>query len=46
MTNYSCSKCGLAVAFINDEFIKACSCDAPVNANISAEAHGTGGLTN
>jgi hypothetical protein len=41
---YSCSGCGLAVIVYEGQTIKACKCDSPVIANMSAEAHGSGGL--
>jgi hypothetical protein len=34
----------MAVVKVEAEFIKACFCEAPIIANMSAEAHGIGGL--
>ena len=44
MTAYVCSKCGLSVVVITDEnlkteMVKACMCDAPVVADMSATAY-------
>jgi len=41
---YSCSGCGLSVIIYQGETIKACKCDAPIVANMSASAHGVGGI--
>lgn len=41
---YHCSKCKLAVIVREGEIIKACKCDAPVVAEMSAEATGYGGV--
>lgn len=42
---YKCSKCGLAVVVIpNEKPIKACSCNAPIIADMTAVASGSGGL--
>ena len=42
---YSCSKCNLAVIVINGHPIRACKCgDVAVVANMSAQAHGVGGV--
>jgi len=41
---YKCSKCELAVIVTGEEMIKACTCDAPVTAEMSATAKGTGGV--
>lgn len=45
MTEYYCSGCGLAVIVIpGQEPIKACICQAPIDAKISAVAFGIGGV--
>lgn len=45
MTQYQCSACGLAVIVLNQEKpIRACSCDAPITANMQAHAYGSGGV--
>jgi hypothetical protein len=45
---YSCDKCKLAVIVITvdekTEVIKACQCDAPITAQISAKVYGVGGV--
>lgn len=47
---YSCKKCGLAVIVFDgsgkilDKPIKACECNAPIVADMSATATGKGGI--
>lgn len=41
---YRCAGCGLAVAVVDGEVIRACKCDAPVTASMEAHAKGSGGL--
>jgi hypothetical protein len=38
---YYCSKCKLAVIVLPEKTIKACKCDAPVTAEMSAQPKGT-----
>lgn len=41
MNTYECSKCKLAVIVLpNEEPIKACKCEAPIVANMSASVPG------
>lgn len=43
---YKCSECDLAVIVIeNEEPIKACTCEAPIIAEMTAEATAKGGLS-
>ena len=45
MSQYKCSKCGIAVIVIpNEEPIKPCKCDAPITAEASATTQGSGGV--
>lgn len=41
---YRCAGCGLSVAVVGDNVIRACNCDAPVTASMQAHAKGSGGL--
>lgn len=42
---YTCKQCGLAVLVRpGHEPLRACDCKAPIVANVTAQAHGTGGL--
>lgn len=43
---YSCSKCNLGVIVIGEKAIRACKCPktTPVIANMTAVAHGVGGV--
>lgn len=44
---YYCKECGLEVAITpSGEKIKACSCNAPIVAEMKAEADGLGGIEN
>lgn len=46
MSKYSCSECKVAVIVLEGEDpIKACFCEAPIVADMSAEAVATGGLS-
>lgn len=41
---YVCSKCGLSVIVTREgDVIRACTCNAPVVANLSSKLAGTGG---
>lgn len=42
---YQCSKCSLAVLVQDGHVIKACKCDAPIAANMTATVKGVGGLS-
>jgi hypothetical protein len=44
MSHYKCSNCQLGVIVLDDEIIKACKCDAPIVAEMSATAKGEGGV--
>lgn len=50
MITYTCTKCGLqvvvddAVSPENLAAIKACGCEAPITAEMSADMVGTGGM--
>lgn len=39
---YTCQACGLAVLVIDGKVIKACSCSAPIAANMTATMRGRG----
>ena len=44
--NYKCAQCELAVIVIEgQEPIKACTCEAPIIAEMEAQATAKGGLT-
>jgi hypothetical protein len=45
LQKYSCSGCGLAVIVYEGETIKACKCEAPIIASMTAQAKGVGGLS-
>lgn len=44
MINYICSKCKITVLVIENEIITPCKCQAPIVAEISAVAIGSGKL--
>ena len=39
---YTCAACALAVLVVNGQVIKACTCDAPIAANMTATVRGRG----
>ncbi len=41
---YRCGGCGLAVVVADGDLIRACSCDAPVVAEMSSTLAGAGGV--
>ena len=41
---YSCAECKVAVIVIDSKVIKPCDCKAAIVANMSATAHGVGGV--
>jgi hypothetical protein len=43
---YRCAACNLAVIVEDNTIIKACSCDAPIIAEMQATAKGTGSVKN
>lgn len=42
--SYKCKKCGLGVIVTKEKVIKACKCEAPVVADMTAVASGRGGV--
>lgn len=41
---YRCGACSLAVVLVDGKLVRACSCTAPVVAEMRATMAGTGGL--